>query len=267
MSAGKIHHYALRIFIIFLSFGVLGVYFCPYLLKSHIFEICVGRKLFRRIKRCSSVLSDEHKSEIFAVESAERYLVQPKHTVIGFFADNGLISALRQIVGVSVFVSFFGKSAIGHRHYLKAGSFIACMAVPADYHESEHIVGIFLKLFFAAYLRPVPVPISYGVGDGVFAFAVCHEKFSCYISFAGLICLKISCVKIYYFTHIYILRNICGGLMSIGYSDFTVADILCPTVFHESPRPFRVGDSNSFAIQVCNNNVFFYGYLPLAQNI
>lgn len=46
---------------------------------------------------------------------------------------------------------------------------------------------------------------------------------------------------------------------------FTVADILCPTVFYKSPRPFRVGKTYSFSVCICYNYVFFYGYLPLCS--
>ena len=96
--------------------------------------------------------------------------------------------------------------------------------------------------------------------------AVIRETYD--IVFAGLICLKISRIKIYYFTHIVYLRNIHGRLMSIQHSYstfFTVACILCPTVLNKPLSPFGISSSDSFSVHVCNNNVFFYGYLPLAQ--
>lgn len=45
---------------------------------------------------------------------------------------------------------------------------------------------------------------------------------------------------------------------------FTVASILCPTVFNKSSCPFGVSKTDSFTVYVCYNYVFFYGYLPLA---
>lgn len=42
-----------------------------------------------------------------------------------------------------------------------------------------------------------------------------------------------------------------------------VRDVLRPTVFYQSPRPFRVRQTDSVIKFVCNNNVFFYGFRPL----
>ena len=41
-----------------------------------------------------------------------------------------------------------------------------------------------------------------------------------------------------------------------------VRDVLRPTVFYQSPRPFRVRQTDPVIKFVCNNNVFFYGYHP-----
>ena len=49
--------------------------------------------------------------------------------------------------------------------------------------------------------------------------------------------------------------------------DNAVAGILCPTLFHQPRRPFRVGRADDLSFCIRYNKVFCYGFLPLCNRL